>query len=173
MGVLIGLFPVLVITAIAVLVSTASLRQCCYTPALRALGWTAPPTRFLPVAIISGLLAAFGVAVVVHTEGIKMIRGPLPIEVLALTVGPIVEESFFRGFLQPSLAASAGAIPAVFGTAFIFAAVHGPITFLQLSCFTTIGAAYGLLRLRSGSVLASTLMHSTYNFAILLMSWPK
>jgi CAAX protease family protein len=111
--------------------------------------------------------------VVVHAAGIKMIRGPLPIEVLALTVGPIVEESFFRGFLQPWLTASAGAFTAVFGTAFIFAAVHGPISFLQLSCFTAMGAAYGYLRLRSGSVLISTVMHSTYNFAILLMSWPK
>ena len=172
-GGMIGLFPVLIIAGIAVLVSAASLRECYYSPALRALGWTVPSTRFFPIAIVSGLLAAFSVALVVHATGIKMIRGPLPIEVLAFTVGPIVEESFFRGFLQPWLAASAGATPAVLGTAFIFAAVHGPTSFLQLSCFTAMGAAYSLLRLRSGSVFSSTLMHSTYNLAILLMSGSK
>jgi membrane protease YdiL (CAAX protease family) len=172
-GELISVFSVLLIAAAAVCVSAVSLRPGCYAPALRALGWTVPPPRFFPIGIVSGLLAAFGVTVVVHAAGIKMIRGPLPIEVLALTVGPIVEESFFRGFLQPWLTASAGALTAVFGTAFIFAAVHGPISFLQLFCFTAMGAAYGFLRLRSGSVLISTVMHSTYNFAILLMSWPK
>src|SRR5262249_9911016 len=151
--------------------SPPSPRPRCSLPFLRFLGWTVPPPRFFPIAIVSGLLAAFGVSVVVHAAGIKMIRGPLPIEVLALTVGPIVEESFFRGFLQPWLTDSAG--PAVFGTAFIFAAVDGPISFLQLSCFTAMGAAYGYLRLRSGSVLISTVMHSTYNFGILLMSWPQ
>jgi membrane protease YdiL (CAAX protease family) len=172
-GELIGLVPVLIITGIALLMSAASLRHVYFCPALRALGWTVPRTHFLLIAIISGSLTAFAVATVVRAFGIQMVRDPVTITVLAVTVGPIVEESFFRGFLQPWMAANAGALLGVVGAAFCFAAVHRPVSFLQISCFTFMGAAYGFLRLRSGSVLSSMLMHSSYNFAILLMSYPR
>jgi membrane protease YdiL (CAAX protease family) len=165
-GRLIGLSPVLLIAGISVLMSVAGLRQWCSCPALRALGWTIPSLRFLVIAIISGLAAAFAVALVARAAGISIIRDPAATAVLTVTIGPIVEELFFRGFLQPCLAAITGAIPAVIVTAIFFAAIHGPATLLQFSCFTITGAAYGLLRLRSGSVAASTLMHSTYNFAL-------
>jgi len=165
-GRLVGMFAVLLIAGISVLMSVAGLRQWYSCPALRALGWTVPSPRFFVIAIISGFAAAFAVALVVRVVGISIIRDPATIAVLTVTIGPIVEELFFRGFLQPCLAAVTGAIPAVIVTAICFAAIHGPVSLLQFSCFTVTGAAYGFLRLRSGSVAASTLMHSTYNFAL-------
>jgi len=118
------------------------------------------------ISVIAGLSAAFAVALVARAAGISIIRDPAATAVLTVSIGPIVEELFFRGFLQPCLAAITGAIPAVIITAISFAAIHGPVSLLQFSCFTVTGAAYGFLRLRSGSVAASTLMHSTYNFAL-------
>jgi len=165
-GRLIGLFPVLLITGTTVLMTVGGLRQPYSCPALRALGWTVPRTRFFAIAVITGLSAAFAVALVVRAAGISIIRDPAAIAVLTVTIGPIMEELFFRGFLQPCLAAITGAIPAVIITAICFAAIHGPVSLLQFSCLTVTGAAYGFLRLRSGSVAASTLMHSTYNFAL-------
>jgi len=170
LGRLVGLFPVLLLTGIPILMSVAGLRQSYPCPALRALGWTVPRTRFFLIAIISGLSAAFAVALVVRAAGISLVHEPASIAVLVVTIGPIVEESFFRGFVQPWMAAITGAIPAVIGTALCFAAIHGPVSLLQFSCFTVTGAAYGFLRLRSGSVAASTLMHSTYNFALLFVN---
>jgi membrane protease YdiL (CAAX protease family) len=165
-GRLIGLLPVLLITGIPVLMSVFGLRQWYSCPALRALGWTVPRPRFFAISVITGLSAAFAVALVVRAAGTSIICDPAATAVLTVTIGPIVEELFFRGFLQPCLAAITGAIPAVIITAISFAAIHGPISLLQFSCFTVTGAAYGFLRLRSGSVAASTLMHSTYNFAL-------
>jgi len=165
-GRLVGIFAVLLIAGISVLMSVAGLRQWYACPALRALGWTVPGPRFLVIAIISGLAAAFAVVVVARAAGISIIRDPAATAVLTVTIGPIVEELFFRGFLQTCLSAITGAIPAVIITAICFAAIHGPETLLRFSCFTVTGAAYGFLRLRSGSVAASTLMHSTYNFAL-------
>jgi len=168
-GRLVGLFPVLLITGITVLMSIVGLRQRYPCPALRALGWTVFRMRFFLIAITSGLSAAFAVALVVRAAGINMVRDPASTAVLMVTIGPIVEELFFRGFLQPWIAGIIGAIPAVIVTAICFAAIHGPVSLLQFSCFTVTGAAYGFLRLRSGSVAASALMHSTYNFALLFI----
>jgi len=165
-GRLVGLFPVLLITRTSVLMSVVGLRQWYSCPALRSLGWTIPRLRFFGIAIISGLAAAFAVALVVRAVGISIIRDPATIAVLTVTIGPIVEELFFRGFLQPCVAAITGAIPAVIITAICFAAIHGPVSLLQFFCFMVTGAAYDFLRLRSGSVVASTLMHSTYNLAL-------
>jgi membrane protease YdiL (CAAX protease family) len=97
----------------------------------------------------------------------RIITEPASVAVLIVTIGPIVEESFFRGFLQPVIAAIAGAVPAVIVVALSFAAVHGPVTMLQFTCFTATGVAYGLLRLQSGSVAAPVVMHASYNLALL------
>jgi len=168
-GRFIGLFAVLLIAGIPVLISVVGLRQSYFCPALRALGWTVPSSRFLVVAIISGLSAAFAVVLIVRAAGISVIHDPAATAVLTVTIGPIVEELLFRGFLQTCLAAITGAIPAVIITAICFAAIHGPVSLLQFSCFTVTGALYGFLRLRSGSVATSTLMHSAYNFALTLV----
>jgi membrane protease YdiL (CAAX protease family) len=146
--------------------SVGGLRQWYSCPALAALGWSLPRPRFFTISVIAGLSAALAVALVVRAAGISIIRDPAATAVLTVTIGPIVEELFFRGFLQPCLAVITGAIPAAIITAISFAAIHGPVSLLQFSCFTVTGSAYGFLRLRSGSVAASTLMHSTYNFAL-------
>src|SRR2546425_2855242 len=99
-GRLIGLFPVLIIAGISILMSAAGLWQWYPSPGLRALGWTIPRMRFLPIAIISGVSAAFAVALVVRSAGINIVHDPVTMAVLMVTIGPIVEESFFRGFLQ-------------------------------------------------------------------------
>jgi membrane protease YdiL (CAAX protease family) len=169
-GRLIGLAPVLLMIGASVLLSLGGFRQWYSCPALRAFGWTVPHRRFLGIAIIAGLSAAFAVSLIVRVAGIRIMGEPASLAVLIVTVGPIVEESFFRGFLQPCIAAIAGAMPAVIVAGVCFAAIHGPVTMLQFSCFTVTGVAYGLLRLRSGTIAAPLVMHATYNLALLFFS---
>ena len=166
-GALIGLLPVLLMVGTSVLLSLGAFRQWYSCPALRALGWTMPDRRFFGIAIIAGLSAAVALSLIIRAAGVRIVAEPASLAILVVTVGPIVEESFFRGFLQPCIATLAGAAPAVVAVALCFAAIHGPVTLFQFSCFAMTGVAYGLLRLRSGTIAAPLLMHATYNLTLL------
>jgi membrane protease YdiL (CAAX protease family) len=168
-GGLIGLAPVVFVVGSATLLSLAGFLQWYSCPALRALGWAVPHRRFIGVAIIAGLLTAVAVSLTVRAVGLHIAGEQAFMIGLVVTVAPILEESFFHGFLQPSIAVIAGTIPALIATTLCFAAVHGPVTMLQFSCLTVNGLSYGLLRLRSGSIAAPVVMHATYNLALLYL----
>ena len=85
---------------------------------------------------------------------------------LAISLGPILEESFFRGCLLPLLAQTTGNAIAVILTAFLFALFHQPTDLAHWVSFTVTGVAYGWIRVASGSTTAATLMHATYNLAL-------
>ncbi len=77
-------------------------------------------------------------------------------------LGPFAEESLFRGFLLPRLAAQWGETPALVMSSLIFALFHaryGP--YMALVFF--YGWVFGWARLRSGSIAASTGLHMTVN----------
>jgi membrane protease YdiL (CAAX protease family) len=77
-------------------------------------------------------------------------------------LGPLAEESLFRGFLLPRLAAQWGETPALVMSSLIFALFHaryGP--YMALVFF--YGWVFGWARLRSGGILASTGLHMTVN----------
>jgi membrane protease YdiL (CAAX protease family) len=169
-GGLIGLLPVLLMAGASVLLSIGAFRDWYSCPALRALGWTIPDRRFFAIAIIAGMSTAFAVSLIVRAAGMRTVAEPATLAVLVVTVGPIVEESFFRGFLQPCIALIAGTAPAITATALCFAAVHRPVTVLQFSCFAAMGVGYSLLRVRSGSIGGPVVMHATYNLALLLFN---
>ena len=86
--------------------------------------------------------------------------------ILGLVFGPILEESFFRGCLLPTLALSTGTVPAVIITGVVFAVFHGPVDLAHWVTLTATGIAYGWMRLASRSTTASALMHSAYNLTL-------
>jgi membrane protease YdiL (CAAX protease family) len=168
-GGLIGLAAVFFMVGSATLLSLAGFLQWYSCPALRALGWAVPHRRFTGVAIIAGLLTAVAISLTVRATGLRIAGEQAFMVGLVVTVAPILEESFFRGFLQPSIAVIAGTVPALIATTLCFAAIHGPVTMLQFSCLIVNGLSYGLLRLRSGSIAAPVVMHATYNLALLYL----
>ena len=87
---------------------------------------------------------------------------------LGLLLGPILEESFFRGCLLPLLAQTTGNVPAVILTAFLFALFHQPADLAHWVSFTATGVAYGWIRVASRSTAAAAVMHATYNLAVFL-----
>ena len=92
------------------------------------------------------------------------------LETLIVAVGlvPVVEEWFFRGVLQQGLVASMGAVGGILVTALLFAFGHGaglsPQAWAALVAQTLVlGIAFGYARHRTGSLLASILLHIGVN----------
>src|ERR1700756_4247356 len=83
-------------------------------------------------------------------------------------LGPIIEESLFRGCLLPVVARTARPTIGVAAAAVLFATLHPIGTFVEWLCFATTGSAFGWTRLKSGSTTASTLTHAIYNVALFL-----
>jgi membrane protease YdiL (CAAX protease family) len=133
----------------------------------KALGWTLPSRRYLLAAPLVGILWAGVVILVVRSTSIAS-TPPTAWKLLALaaTLGPVVEESFFRGCLLPLIARTSGSPAAVILTAIVFAFFHQPPTLLHCACFAVSGILYGWVRVVSGSTTAAALMHSVYNLTL-------
>lgn len=138
-------------------------------PVVRPLGWVPPHPIHLGVAAILGSLLAGMVALGsgVHKQPAIPLRD-FDFLVSSILLGPMLEESLFRGCLLPVLHQSFGPAAAVTITAFVFALFHGPPDLAHWASFTATGCAYGWLRLVSRSTTAAALMHATYNLVLIL-----
>ena len=88
---------------------------------------------------------------------------------MAVLVAPLVEETLFRGYLYPLFARSFGAAPGIFITGVLFGLMHGyqlGWTWSLVTVLIIVGIIFTLVRARTGSVLASYLMHLGYNSLI-------
>ncbi len=91
------------------------------------------------------------------------------LSILSVTLAPLMEELFFRGFLYPVLARRLGLAAAVFVTALGFALLHGaqlmfawgPVLVIFL-----VGIVLTMVRARTNSVAAGVLIHMAYNGTI-------
>ena len=133
----------------------------------RALGWTLPSRRYLLVAPLGGILWAGVVILAVKSiSPTSFTHISLVLLALAATLGPVVEESFFRGCLLPIIARNSGTPAAVILTAIVFAIFHQPPTLLHCACLAVSGILYGWVRVASGSTTTAALMHSVYNLTL-------
>ena len=91
--------------------------------------------------------------------------------VFATMLAPLFEEIAFRGFLQPLAIQAVGTFLGIVLTAVPFAMIHGPQfhwSWQHLLLLTLAGSVFGWIRYRTGSTVASTIMHSTYNLTQLV-----
>ena len=89
---------------------------------------------------------------------------PIALGLLALTavvLAPLFEETIFRGALLPVLAARLGPLIGVLVSGLLFAMAH--ISVGELAPLTVLGVGLGLVRLRSGRLWPSVLMHGLWN----------
>lgn len=94
------------------------------------------------------------------------------LSIIAVTIGPLMEELFFRGFMYPVIARRIGVVWGVILTALPFGLVHLPqygwawgaaiVIFL-------VGVVCGAVRAVTRSVGASFLVHVGYNGMQMLM----
>ena len=154
---------------------------------LRGLGldharWrSAAPTNWV-LAAVSGILAGITVFAIGTASGQNMRLGDnWKLIALQVTLGPVLEEIVFRGYLFAFLVwllskaandAGRGALTVVFA-AVVFALVHlaqPGVSWLQLACITSTGTLYGWIRWRSGSTAPAAVSHAAYNLALYAIS---
>lgn len=79
----------------------------------------------------------------------------------AIVLAPLFEETIFRGVLLPVVARQRGAWLAVLVSGLVFAVAH--LSLGELPALLMLGLGLGWLRLSSGRLGASVLMHSLWN----------
>ena len=85
---------------------------------------------------------------------------------LSVTLAPLMEELFFRGFLYPVLARSIGVPTAIFLTALSFALLHGAqlmFSWGPVLVIFLVGMVVTMVRAKTNSVAAGVLIHMAYN----------
>jgi len=99
----------------------------------------------------------------------KFFQTPAEAWVLSLfgvTLAPLMEELFFRGFLYPVLVRRLGMVAAVALTSLGFGLIHAPQlgkAWAPVLVVFLVGVALTLVRARTKSVAASMLVHIAYN----------
>jgi hypothetical protein len=95
----------------------------------------------------------------------------LPLAIVAVTVGPMIEELMFRGVLLSALLRRMSTATSIAVCAVLFGAVHlGGLDFqwYALPNLTLLAVALCWLRLKSGSLWPSILAHGVYNLFALV-----
>jgi len=101
--------------------------------------------------------------------------------VLAVTLGPVLEEVIFRGYLLTAgillmgrLCPSRSPASSIVAVAVVFSVAHltTPGTnSIQLGCIVLTGCLYGYIRFRYRSTTAAALAHGAYNLALYISYW--
>lgn len=146
-----------------------------------AIRWNWPPSAWRLLLLGGVMLLALGVLerflpMPQETPFEKLFVRPRDaylLAVIAVTLGPLVEELFFRGFLYPVLARRWGVAWGVFLTALPFAAMHLPQygwAWGAMLIILIVGIVCGLVRAVTKSVGASFLVHAGYNGAQMVIA---
>ena len=92
--------------------------------------------------------------------------------IFAVSLGPLMEELFFRGFMYPVLARRWGLLAAISITSIAFGLVHGmQLAFspgLVLIVFL-VGLVLTIVRAKTGSVGSSLVVHISYNSTLVVL----
>ena len=95
------------------------------------------------------------------------------LSIIAVTLGPLMEELFFRGFMYPVLARRMGAAWGVVLTALPFGLIHLPQygwAWGAALVIVLVGVVCGIVRAVTRSVGASFLVHVGYNGAQMIIA---
>lgn len=152
---------------------------------LRALGFRrmvyGAPRWIIPAAVVAclGMAIAYGVVVEALDPPEFFKNAPLfqdgmsawgiaAFAALAIVAAPLVEETFFRGFVFSGLRRRMGFRGAAGLSALIFALAHlEPVTFLPIFA---IGVALAWVYTVTDSLVAPMLVHAAYNGAIVALT---
>lgn len=121
---------------------------------------------YAAVVIYQLALLPFGVTPEQETETLVQSPAVLPLSAFAVVVvAPLVEETFFRGFVFGGLASRLGWFPAAAVSGLLFGAVHGtsPEALPLIVPFTVIGAAFAWGYHWTGSLWVSIAAHFLFN----------
>ena len=143
----------------------------------QTIGWRWPDNGpWVYLALGPGLALATGlIANLLHAKNIQnglmeqLLADPVACRLLVLfgvTGAPLIEELLFRGLILPVAVRDLGIVAGLLVTSIPFSLMHGPMydwSWQHLSLLVIVGIAFGLIRIRSNSTLASTITHGAYN----------
>lgn len=130
------------------------------------------------IAALSGLMAGAVVFGIGSAAGQNMVLSDdWRFIVLQLTLGPVLEEIVFRGYLFALVTWSLRRLTTnlvlnwlvIVTAAVVFALAHltqPGVSWLQLVCITSTGTLYGWVRQHSGSTAAAAASHAVYNLTL-------
>jgi len=129
-------------------------------------------------AAVSGTFGGIAVFAIGTASGQNMkLSDDWKLAALQVTLGPVLEEFVFRGYLFAFLMWSFSRVANDAGRSWLvvvlaavaFAAVHlaqPGVSWLQLACVTSTGTLYGWIRFRSGSTAPAAVSHAAYNLTL-------
>jgi uncharacterized protein len=146
-----------------------------------SLGWVRPLEK-IGRHVLLGVLLAFALAIgglflkapEIEMPMMRLLSDRFSLVLVGLaaaTVGPLCEELAFRGFILPLLVRSMGTVLGIILTTVPFALLHGPQyawSWRHLLFIVLAGAVFGLVRLRTGSTAAATVVHAAYNLTFFI-----
>jgi membrane protease YdiL (CAAX protease family) len=94
------------------------------------------------------------------------------VAVFSTTLGPFMEEMFFRGFLYPVLKRRTGVMTAIVATALPFALMHAAQygnSWASVMLIFMVGVVLAMVREKKNSLAAAFLVHVAYNGTIVLL----
>ena len=130
------------------------------------------PAAELVINILGALLLALGADVSAMQAGVAKLQAALrqgsflPLLILMVVLAPVLEELFFRGFLQSWLRRYLRRGHAIGLSAFLFALAHlqqGIANLLYLPAIFLLGLFLGYLFERERTLLASITLHALFN----------
>jgi uncharacterized protein len=163
----------------------AQIRASFAAPFWRTIGWRAFELSHIPRALryfgfIAGgflLSAAVQAASIAFGNKTKVPmqalfqdrRSAMLLLLMAVFVAPVIEETIFRGYIYPVVARSWGMVAGVLFTGILFGLLHAPQLWggwVQIALLVVVGIVFTYARAVSRTVLASYLLHVSYNFFV-------
>lgn len=153
----------------------------------RTIGWHPIATGKVPagLAYLSLILGGFLFSILVQlASGAFKTKAKMPIEtffqdrrsalflmLMGVLLAPVVEETIFRGFIYPVVARTFGLGAGVVVTGTLFGLLHAPQLWGgwgQISLLIVVGIVFTYVRSFTRTVVASYLMHVSYNSFLFL-----
>ena len=153
----------------------------------RTIGWRPFTPRHIPkaMAYLSLIGGGFLLSMFVQfASNFFQPKGKLPIEtffqdrgsalllmLMSVLLAPVLEETIFRGFIYPVIARSFGIVASVLATGTLFGLLHAAQLWggwTQIGLLIIVGIIFTYVRATTRTVLASYLLHVSYNSFLFL-----
>jgi membrane protease YdiL (CAAX protease family) len=165
----------------------AQIRVRFHSPFWRTIGWRPLETGALPrpLVYLSLVFGGFSISLLVQLASAALqTKAKLPIQeyfqdprsalllmLMSILLAPVVEETIFRGYLYPVLARGFGVGAGVLITGTLFGLLHAPQLWGgwgQILLLIGVGIIFTAARAVSRTVVASYLLHLSYNSFLLI-----
>jgi membrane protease YdiL (CAAX protease family) len=181
------IFNQTLLSALLLAYLAAQMRHSFHAPFWRTIGWRPLETSHTPraAAYLGLILSGFMLAILV-TASSAVFKAPkqTPIEQffqdrrsalllmsMAVLLAPVLEETIFRGYIYPVIARSFGVNTSILVTGTLFGLLHASQlwgAWVQIAMLVVVGIVFTYARARTHTVVASYLLHVSYNSCLFL-----